>query len=79
MVTDQYMGKAQIPVEIEGRTYFGCCPMCKDRLNKEPAVRTALDPVTGETVDKATAVIVHDATGKLLYFASEATLQRYRG
>jgi YHS domain-containing protein len=79
MVTDQFMGSPQIPVEVEGRTYYGCCAMCKERLNKEPAVRTARDPVSGEEVDKARAVIVQDASGKLLYFASEDTLRQYRG
>lgn len=79
MVTDQYMGRPQIPVDVEGRTYFGCCPMCKDRLNNEPAIRTARDPVSGEQVDKAKALIVQDASGKLMYFASEDTLRRYRG
>jgi len=29
--------------------------------------------------DKAKAIIVQDATGKVLYFASEDTLRRYRG
>lgn len=79
MVTNQYMGSAQIPVAVENRTYYGCCPMCKDRLNNEPAIRTARDPVTGENVDKATAVIVKAADGKLLYFASERTLGQFRG
>ena len=79
MVNDQFMGKPQIPVEVEGRTYYGCCPMCKDRLTKQPESRTALDPVTGEQVDKARAVMVQDASGKILYFASEDTLRRYRG
>ena len=66
-------------VDVEGRTYYGCCPMCKERLNMEPAVRIARDPVSGEDVDKAKAVIVKDASGKILYFASEDTLRRYRG
>ena len=79
MVNDQFMGKPQIPVQVEGRTYYGCCPMCKERLEKQPAIRTATDPVTGEQVDKARAVMVQDAGGKIHYFASEATLQRYRG
>jgi YHS domain-containing protein len=30
-------------------------------------------------VDKARAVIVHIAAGKVLYFASEETLRRFRG
>jgi len=79
MVNDQFMGKPQIPVEVEGRTYFGCCAMCKEKLEKQLEARTAQDPVTGETVDKAKAVIVKDAGGKVLYFASEDTLKRFRG
>ena len=39
----------------------------------------ALDPVTQEPVDKANAVIVKDATGRVLYFASEETLRRFHG
>jgi YHS domain-containing protein len=77
MVNDQYMGRAQIPVLVEGRTYYGCCPMCKERLEKQPEMRTARDPVSGEPVDKAKAVIVQDAAGKALYFANEDTLSRY--
>ena len=79
MVNDQFMGKPQIPVQVEGRTYFGCCAMCKEKLEKQTAARTAQAPVTGEPVDKASAVIVKDANGKVLYFASEETLRRYRG
>ncbi len=79
MVNNQFMGKPQIPIAVEGRTYYGCCAMCKDRLGNEPGARTAQDPVTGETVDKASAVIIQDATGKVKYFASEETLGRYRG
>ncbi|HEY5922596.1 MAG TPA: hypothetical protein VIV11_13035 [Kofleriaceae bacterium] len=79
MVNDQFMGRAQIPVDVEGRTYFGCCAMCKDKLTQQPGIRTARDPVTGENVDKATAVIVQDASGKVMYFTSEDTLRRYRG
>ena len=78
MVTDQYMGVAQIPIEVEGKTYFGCCEMCKTRLANEPATRQATDPVTGQPVDKATAVIAKQADGKLLYFASVETFSRYR-
>lgn len=79
MVNDQFMGKPQIPIAFEGRTYYGCCAMCKERLGKEPATRIAQDPVTGDQVDKATAIIIQDAAGKVMYFASEDTLRRYRG
>lgn len=79
MVTNQYMGVPQIPVEVEGKTYFGCCEMCKTRLANEPGTRLATDPVTGQTVDKATAVIAKQSDGKLVYFASADTFSRYRG
>lgn len=78
MANDQFMGRAQIPIEVQGRTYYGCCPMCKDRLANQPELRTATDPVTKEPVDKATAVIAQNAAGKVLYFTSEDTLLRYR-
>jgi YHS domain-containing protein len=79
MVNDTFMGVPQIPVTVENRTYFGCCPACKNKLETQPGARTAQDPVTKEPVDKATAVIVKDASGKVMYFASEETLRRFRG
>jgi len=78
MVTNQFMGTTQIPVEVEGSTYFGCCEMCKARLANEPETRTAKDPVTGVSVDKAKAVIGREANGKVHYFASAENLARYR-
>ena len=78
MVNDQAMGKDQIPVEVEGRTYYGCCAMCKGRLAQDASVRTAVDPATGKKVDKAKAVIAAREDGSVLYFASEKTLAEYQ-
>ena len=78
MVNDQYMGREQIPVTVAERTYYGCCPMCKGRLERDPAARTATDPVTGGSVDKATAVIGRAPSGQVFYFESEDTLRRYK-
>ncbi len=78
MVNDQFMGKPQIPVAVGGKTYFGCCAMCKQKLEDQPAARTGIDPVSGEPVDKASAVIVRDETNKVFYFADEGTLARFR-
>lgn len=78
MVNDTYMGRAQIRVEVAGKTYFGCCPNCETRLKNEPAVRAAIDPVSGEVVDKASAVLAQDASGAMLYFANEQNLRDYR-
>jgi YHS domain-containing protein len=77
MVNNQYMGKTQIPVEVGGKTYFGCCENCKAKLRDDPQARTAQDPVTGEDVDKASALLAHDASGQVLYFANEGTYRRY--
>jgi YHS domain-containing protein len=78
MMNDRVMGHPQIPVVVEGKTYYGCCAMCKDRLNQDAAARTATDPVTGKSVDKAKAVIAQRPDGSVLYFESKATLRRYR-
>lgn len=78
MVNDQYMGKPQIPVEVAGKTYYGCCAMCKEKLEKLDTARLAVDPVSGKRVDKASAVIGRNPGGKVFYFESEATLAQYK-
>jgi YHS domain-containing protein len=77
MVNDQFMGRAQIPIEADGRTYYGCCEMCKGRLANDPSSRVAADPVSGKTVDKATAVIGRDRDGRTLYFENALTFATY--
>jgi YHS domain-containing protein len=78
MVNDQHMGREQIPVTVAEKTYYGCCPMCKGRLERDPAARAAKDPVTGSSVDKATAVIGRAPSGQVFYFESEDTLRQYK-
>jgi YHS domain-containing protein len=77
MVNDAVFNKDLIPVEVKGKTYFGCCEMCKERLAKDPASRSAADPVTGKSVDKAVAVIGALPDGSVLYFESAATLEAF--
>lgn len=79
MINNQVFEKDQIPIQVEGRTYYGCCEMCKERLAKDPASRQAVDPVTGKTVDKAKAVIGALPDGSVLYFESVATFEKYEG
>jgi YHS domain-containing protein len=79
MVNNQVFEKDQIPVAVAGKTYYGCCEMCKERLAKDAAARTAVDPVTGKPVDKATAVIAAMPDGKVLYFESQETFEKYSG
>lgn len=69
------MGKDQVPTVVQGKTYFGCCAMCKEKLETLAAARTGTDPVSGNSVDKASAMIARDESGKVFYFESEGTLE----
>lgn len=77
MVNNQYMGREQIPVVVDGRTYFGCCPMCKGRLGSDASARVGSDPVSGKPVDKALAVIAKNDVGDVFYFEDEANFNRF--
>ena len=78
MVNDTRFPAPQIPVPVAGKTYFGCCEMCKGRLATDTVVRTATDPVSGKQVDKATAAIGALPSGKVLYFENEKNLNAYQ-
>jgi YHS domain-containing protein len=79
MVNDRYMVIKQIPIQVEGITYFGCCKDCVKKLQENIAgVRYASDPVTGEKVDKADAVILQrKADGIVRYFASYDSAKKF--
>lgn len=77
MMNDKLFDKEQLSIEIEGKTYYGCCPMCKEMLDKNPEKRTAIDPVSGNKVDKAMAVIGADEHGMTYYFENEENLHKY--
>lgn len=77
MVNEQAMGKDQIPVVVDGKTYYGCCEMCKEALAKNADKRVAVDPVTGKQIDKAKAVIAAQEDGRVFYFESEETLAKH--
>lgn len=79
MVNDAYMGVEQIPVEVEGKTYYGCCEMCESKLKDSIHYRYATDPFTGEKVDKAEAYIVLQSSSDIgiHYFKSEENYEAY--
>lgn len=77
MMNDKVFDKEQMSIEIEGKTYYGCCPMCKEMLGKDASKRAAIDPVSGNKVDKATAVIGADTHGMTYYFESEDNLHKF--
>jgi len=78
MVNNSLFDRPQIPIEVGGKTYFGCCPMCKERLATDAELRQAMDPVSGRMVDKAIAVIGVLPNGAVVYFESEANLAVHR-
>ena len=79
-VNNNYMGKEQIPVEVEGKTYYGCCMGCVGNLKKNRKVRYAQDPLTNEEVDKSTAFIVlkSDTGAAVQYFANAENYAKYK-
>jgi len=78
MVNDEYMGKEQFEVSFEGKTYYGCCQMCKERIPKDQSVRVAIDPLSKKQIDKATALIaVTGDRGEVSYFENKATYTNY--
>lgn len=57
MVNNAYMGKKQLEVKHDGKTYYGCCENCKLRIPQEENARMAYDPISHQLIDKATAII----------------------
>ena len=78
MVNDAVYDKKQVHVEVEGKDYYGCCEMCKERLAKDAALRVAIDPVSGKEVDKATAVIGADSYKRVFYFEDQKNFEKFK-
>lgn len=77
MVNEQVFERDQIPVEVNGRTYYGCCEMCKKTLAENATKRVATDPFSGNEVDKAVAIIAADENGSVYYFENADNLEKY--
>lgn len=77
MVQNRHGIMKMIPVEINGKMYYGCCAGCVGKLKFNPAVRLALDPVTGKQVDKSAAFIVGNRDGTVIYFESRETAEKF--
>ncbi len=79
MVNDRFMGIDQIPIEVDGVTYYGCCQDCVKKIQENLGeVRYSRDPVSGERVDKATAIIVRNrADGSVYYFSTNASADQF--
>lgn len=78
MVNDAFMAKKQLLVKHEGKVYYGCCEMCKERIPKDAAVRVAIDPLSKKEVDKASAAIaITGDQGEVSYFENEDNYRTY--
>lgn len=77
MVTERHFGRPQIPVGVGGKTYYGCCGNCKSTLAEDKGSRTAIDPLTKKSVDKATATIAANNEGDVMYFANKKNFEKY--
>ena len=77
MVNNKLFRDKQIPVIVDGKTYYGCCEMCKKTLAENEKARTAIDPVSKNKVDKATAIIGTTLNGKVYYFENKENLAKF--
>lgn len=77
MVTEMHFNKPQIPVKVGSKTYYGCCDNCKQTLTTDAKARTAVDPVTKKSVDKATATIAANSDGNVMYFENKKNFEKY--
>lgn len=77
MMNDRAFDKEQMAIAIDGKTYYGCCPMCKEMLGKDVSKRTATDPVSKKPVDKAAAIIGADPHGTVYYFENEENFHTF--
>ena len=77
-VTKHLFAKVQHPVAIEGKTYYGCCQMCNTKLKNDPALRYDTDPVSGNKVNKADAIIGVDDQGRIYFFENEQDFKKFR-
>jgi len=77
MMQDMVLEKPGIPIQFDGKTYYGCCDMCKEKIRTAPDVYTrALDRVAGKKIDKATAYI-YNLNGDAFYFSSDANRKAF--
>ncbi len=78
MMNNAYMGKDQFEVPYDGKTYYGCCNMCVERIPNDETARKAKDPYTGKEIDKANAFIVlKDQQGNVDYFENEENYNKF--
>jgi len=80
MVDNEYKDSLMLAIDLDGKTYYGCCQPCTEYLEADEAIRFAHDPVTNNLVNKADAFIAFEKAGtcKVLYFESEENFKLYK-
>ncbi len=81
--------RAKATLEHAGKSYYFCCPGCKDKFSAEPskylppkrpvgiAAASEKDPVCGMTVDVSRAKATHVHTGKAYYFCCTSCKDKF--
>lgn len=77
MTTDRYVGSPQTPVTVDGKTYYGCGATGVEQLKSERPLRFAKDPYFATEVDKASSILMKDATDRVFYFESEESVRSF--
>ncbi len=79
MINNKLMHAAQIAVPVNDKIYYGCCQGCVKKLTEDASSRFAIDPLSGEKVDKADAFITLLPGSKqdVLYFKTEINAKNY--
>ena len=77
MIDDNLQKNPGLEYAYQGKTYYLCCAGCRNRFASDPArFSRAVDPVSGESVDKAEALI-YGYAGRALFFSNEAHLKAF--
>ena len=77
MLQDTVQTQAGLEYEYQGKKYYLCCSGCLAAFKAgAEQYSTAVDPVTGVRVDKATAPI-YAYQGRAYFFASEESLSQF--
>ena len=77
MVTNSVDESAVKSVQIDGMAYNVNGEIGALTMTKNPSTRLARDPLTNKTVDKSTAAIFADASGRVYYFESPSTHKEF--
>ena len=77
MVTNSVDESAVNSVKIDGRAYNVNGEMGASAMRKNPSIRFSRDPLTNNKVDKSTATICEDASGRVYYFESPSTYREF--